>query len=64
MIDAAQCLARSNSLYELARTCPTEMLRTEKRAIAIYWKRLSITAVYQDQIDSDHATREYELTAL
>jgi hypothetical protein len=64
MIDAAQCLARSSSLYELARTCPTETLRTETLAIAIYWKRLSITAVYQDQIDSNRATRECEFTAL
>jgi hypothetical protein len=64
MIDAAQCLARSNSVYELARTCPTETLRTETLAIAVYWKRLSITAVYQDQIDSNRATREYQFTAL
>jgi hypothetical protein len=36
MIDAAQCLARSKSLYELARICSTEKLRIETLDIAAY----------------------------
>lgn len=62
MIDAAQCLARSKSLYELARICSTDKLRIETLDVAAYWKRLSVTAIYQDKIELSIATSNLEYT--
>lgn len=55
MIDAEQCLARSDSLREVAQNCPTDALLVEALIIADQWRRLSLTARYQDQIALLHA---------
>ena len=55
MFDAEQCLARSDSLREVAQNCPTDALLVEALIIADQWRRLSLTARYQDQIALLHA---------
>lgn len=55
MIVAKQFLEKSYSLREVAQECPTDALRIEALTIADQWRRLSLTARYQDQIAVLHA---------